>query len=68
MKVKIDCYPTTSTKDAYIRCNGVIYFAITDVYILLYSKRDKDYPRVYLLDDYTEIKQRRNKKVIIKRE
>jgi hypothetical protein len=67
MKIKIDCYFTTK-KDAYICHSGIIYFALTDLYILLYSNRNKDYPCVYLFQDYIEINQRKNKKVIISRE
>jgi hypothetical protein len=45
MKVKIDYYPTT-TKDAYICRSGIIYFAITGFYTVLYANCNKHHPRV----------------------
>jgi hypothetical protein len=67
MKIKISCYSTT-TRDAYIRCGGIIYFAVTDFYIVLYPKRNKDYPCAYLFQDYIEINQNKNKRVTINKE
>jgi hypothetical protein len=67
MKVKIDYYPTT-TKDAYICLSGIIYFAITGFYTVLYANCNKHHPRVWLFQSYIKIDKRKNKKVIINKE
>jgi hypothetical protein len=67
MKIKISYYSTT-TGDAYVRCSGIIYLAITEFYIVLYPKRNKNYPCVYLFQDYIEINQSKNKRVTINKD
>jgi hypothetical protein len=66
MKIKISYYP--ASKDAYVRYGGIIYFAVTDFYIVLYAKRNEDYPRVWLFQNYIEINQSKNKRVTINKD